>query len=192
VVVDHADGTPGEFPAGWEPRDDAARATYRIAVEDGLRFVRATAEGTGSQMGREFPWNADSHPILSWEWRPRVFPPGSHELTKATNDSALAVYAVFGRTQATARAVKYVWSRVAPVGTTVPTGSARVIVLRSGPPADGSWITETVDVRRDYQRLYGEAPGRARGVAILTDADQTKSRAVGDYGAFRICAAPSR
>jgi hypothetical protein len=193
VVVDHADGTPGEFPPGWEPRDDAARATYRIAVEDRLRFVRATAEGTGSQMGREFPWSADSHPILNWQWRPQVFPPGSDERASATNDSALAVYAVFGRMQMTARAVKYVWSRVVPAGTTLSTSrAARVIVLRSGPPADAGWVTETVDARRDYERLYGEAPGRARGVAVLTDADQTKSRAVGDYGAFRICAAPPR
>ena len=64
-----------------------------------------------------------------------------------------------------------------------------MIVLRSGPPLDEEWVTETVDVRRDYERLFGEAPGRARGVAVLTDADQTKSRAVGDYGPFRVCPA---
>jgi DUF3047 family protein len=83
--------------------------------------------------------------------------------------------------------VKYVWSRVVPAGTTLPTGQARVIVLRSGAPTDESWVTESVDVRRDYERLYGEAPARARGVAVLTDADQTKGRAVGDYGPFHIC-----
>jgi hypothetical protein len=192
VVADYADGAPGEFPAGWQPRDNVARGTYRIAGEDGVRFVRATAEGTGSQMGREFPWNVDSHPLLSWRWRPRAFPPGSDERTSATNDSALAVYAVFGGSQVTARAVKYVWSRIVPAGTAMPTGTARVIVLRSGPPPDAGWVTETVDPRRDYQRLYGEGPGRARGIAVLTDADQTKSRAVGDYAAFRVCPAPAR
>ena len=161
-------------------------------MEDGLRFVRATADGTGSQMGREFAWSRDSHPVLSWRWRPRVFPAGSDERDPSLNDSALAVYAVSGRSQLTARAVKYVWSRVAPVGTTIPTGTARVIVLRSGPAPDEGWVTETVDVRRDYERLFGEAPGRARGVAVLTDADQTKSRAIGDYGPFRICPAGLR
>ena len=30
-------------------------------------------------------------------------------------------------------------------------------------------------------------PGRSRGIAVLTDSDQTRSRAVGDYGAFRVC-----
>lgn len=192
VVVDYADASPGQFPAGWEPRNDAARSTYRVMVEDALRFVRATAEATGSQMGREFPWDTDAYPILHWTWRPRAFPPESDERQQSRNDSALAVYAVFGGTQVTGRAVKYVWSRVAPAGTTIPTGTARVIVLRSGAPPDLRWVAETVDVRRDYERLFGESPGRARGVAVLTDADQTKSRAVGDYGPFRICPARPR
>ena len=189
VVVDYRDAAVGEFPATWQPRDEAARATYRVVSDAGLRFVRATAEGTGSQMGREFPWDAVSDPILTWRWRPRVFPTGSDERDPGKNDSPLAVYAVFGSSQVVTRAVKYVWSRVVPAGTTLSTGRTRAIVLRSGPPPDEDWVTETVHVRRDYERLYGEAPARARGVAVLTDADQTRSRAVGDYGAFRICPA---
>ena len=187
MVADYQDATVGEFPPGWQPRDEAARSTYRVVAESGIRFVRGTAEGTGSQMGREFPWDAAREPVLTWRWRPRVFPTGSDERDPARNDSPLAVYAVFGRTQVLGRAVKYVWSRVVPAGTSIPTGQARVIVLRSGPPPDAEWVTETVNVMRDYERLYGEAPGRSRGVAVLTDADQTRTRAVGDYGPFQVC-----
>jgi hypothetical protein len=85
------------------------------------------------------------------------------------------------------QAVKYIWSRVVPAGTTLTTGRTPAIVLRVGPPPDGDWVTESVNVRLDYERLHGSAPGRARGVAVLTDADQTRSRAVGDYGEFRVC-----
>jgi DUF3047 family protein len=187
VVIDYSDAVIGEFPAGWQPRDEAARATYRAVAEGGLRFVRATAEGTGSQMGREFPWDASAEPILTWRWRPRVFPSGSDERDPARYDSALAVYAVFGSARFYTHAVKYVWSRAVPVGTTLGSARARAIVLRSGPPPDEGWVAETVHVLRDYLRLYGEAPGPARGVGVLTDADQTRSRAVGDYGVFRVC-----
>jgi hypothetical protein len=187
VVVDYQDAAVGEFPAGWQPRDEAARATYRVLAEGGLRFVRATAEGTGSQMGREFSWDAAREPILTWRWRPRVLPAGSDERDPGRYDSPLAVYAVFGSTQLYTKAVKYVWSRVVPAGATLPGRTARVIVLRSGPPPGEDWVTETVHVRRDYERVYGEAPARARGIGVLTDADQTRSRAVGDYGAFRVC-----
>src|SRR5262245_14633176 len=187
VVVDYRGAAVGDFPAGWQARDDAARATYRVTTEAGLRFVRATADGTGSQMGREFVWDAGAEPILTWRWRPRVFPAGSDERDAGRYDSALAVYAVFGSTQLYTRAVKYIWSRVVPVGTTLRTGRTPAIVLRSGPPADEEWVTEAVHVRRDYDRLHGEAPARARGVGVLTDSDQTRSRAVGDYGEFRVC-----
>jgi hypothetical protein len=190
VVADFHDSVVGEFPAGWQPRDDAARATYRAAAEAGLRFVRATAEGTGSQMGREFPWDATAHPLLSWRWRPRLFPANSDERDGGRSDSALSVYAVFGKSSMATRAVKYVWSRVAPVGTTFGSSRARAIILRSGPPPDDGWVTETVNPRRDYERLYGEAPAPARGIAVLTDADQTRSRAVGEYGPFQVCPDP--
>jgi len=79
-----------------------------------------------------------------------------------------------------------------PVGTTLSTARTPAIVLRVGPATDGNWVTESVNVRRDYERLHGGAPGRARGIAVLTDADQTRSRAVGDYGEFRVCPDPSR
>lgn len=187
MVVDYQDAAVGEFPAGWQPRDEAAKATYRVMEEGGLRFVRATAVSTGSQMGREFPWDTSTHPVLTWSWRPRVFPPGSDERDASRADSPLAVYAVFGKSSVVTRAAKYVWSRVVPAGTTLGSSRARAIVLRSGTPSNEEWVTETVNVRRDYERLYGEAPGPARGVAVLTDADQTRSRAVGDYGAFAVC-----
>lgn len=187
VVVDYQDSTPGTFPAGWQPRNDAARATYRVVAEGGLVFVRATADGTGSQMGREFDWELSTHPVLSWRWRPRTFPSGSDERDSAKSDSALSVYAVFGQSSMASRAVKYIWSRVVPVGTTLGSSRARAIVLRTGAPSNDEWVTEAVNVRRDYERVYGEAPGKARGVAVLTDADQTRSRAVGDYGPFRVC-----
>ena len=186
VVVDYRGATLGEFPTGWQARDDAARATYRVAGEADLLFVRGTAEGTGSQMGREFPWDATKEPILSWRWRPQVFPASADERDPNRNDSSLAVYAVFGTSPLT-RAVKYIWSRVVPAGTTLSTSHTPAIVLRVGQPPDEGWVTESVNVRRDYERLYGTAPGRSRGIAVLTDADQTKSRAVGDYGEFRVC-----
>ncbi len=187
VVADFAAGRPGEFPPDWQARDGAARATYHLAVENGLRFVRATAEGTGSQMGHEFDWDLAADPVLRWRWRPRLFPTGGDERDPHRNDSVLAVYVVFGN-RVTGTAVKYVWSRVVPAGTALPSGRARVIVLRSGAPPGDGWVDESVDVPRDYARLFGEAPrSNPRGVAVLTDSDQTQSRAIGDYGPFRIC-----
>ena len=140
-------------------------------------------------MGLEFPWDLHSHPILAWRWRPRAFPEGSDERDAGRNDSALGVYAVFPAAMMTVRTVKYLWSREAPVGATASAsaGLTRMVVLRSGAPASDEWAAESVDVAADYQRLFGRGLEKPRGIAVLTDADQTRTRAEGDYADFRVC-----
>lgn len=157
-----------------------------MLAEAGLRFVRATAKGTGSQMGREVEWDLATHSVLAWRWRPLAFPAGADERDPARNDSALAVYAVFGTLpiQIVLRAVKYVWSRSVPAGTTLPANRVGGVV-RSGPPPGAAWIAESVDLRRDFERLFGEPPPRVRGLAVLTDADASHGLPRPVYGARR-------
>jgi hypothetical protein len=100
------------------------------------------------------------------------------------------VYAVFPHTPVSVKSVKYIWSRVVPVGThlTSSAGNTQVRVLRTGADKVGQWVEEQVDVREDYRRYFGgsDVP-RPAGIAVLTDSDDTKSTARGDYAAFRVC-----
>jgi hypothetical protein len=191
VVADFSHDQVGAFPVDWRPKEQRAREVYRVLAEGGLRFVRATAEGTGLQMGKELTWSLAAQPVLEWKWRPMTWPTGADERRSGRNDSALGVYAVFPHTTFSVKAVKYVWSARAPVGATASAsmGLTRMIVLRSGPSSRPGWVEERVNVARDYQRLFGETPASPIGIAVLTDADDTKSEAVGDYAAFRVCAA---
>jgi hypothetical protein len=190
-VVDLARHTVGEFPDDWKPKEDKAREIYKVLEEGGIRFIRATAEGTGIQIGNEFDWDLKAYPVLAWKWRPLTFPRGADEREGGKNDSALGVYAVFPHSPVSVKTVKYVWSASVPAGTnaTASRGLTRMLVLRSGPPPGPGWVAESVDVAGDYQRLFGEAPKNPRGIALLTDADDTKSTAAGDYTDFRICPA---
>ncbi len=189
-VVDFARYTVGEYPEDWKPKEEGAREIYRVLEEGGLRFIRATARGTGLQIGKEFAWDLARFPVLAWKWRPVRFPTGADEREGGKNDSALGVYAVFPHSPVSVKTVKYVWSETVPPGTTATAsrGLTRMLVLRSGPPANG-WTEEAVDVMQDYRRLFGEGPKPPRGIALLTDADDTKSEAVGDYTDFRVCPA---
>ena len=142
-------------------------------------------------MGLEFPWDLRTHPVLAWRWRPRVFPEGADERDASTNDSALGVHAVFPAAGLTVRAVKYGWSQRAPVGTTASAsgGLTRMVVLRTGAGQAERWVPAAVDVTADFQRLFGRTLETPRGIAILTDADTTRTRAEGDYAEFRDCPA---
>lgn len=189
ILADFSGDAPGRFPGGWRvPRDDGY-AVYRVLQEDGRHFLRGLSRGTGTQAVLEQGWDLARYPVLAWRWRPRVFPEGSDERSGATNDSALGVYVGFPRSFMAVRSIKYVWSRVVPVGVTASAsaGFTRMVVLRSGPDEPGRWVEERVNVPAEYRRLFGQEPGRPRGIGVLTDADDTRSVAEGDYADFRAC-----
>ena len=187
----------GEFPADWKARKDAGQQVYTVAEEGGVRFVRAVAKGVGIQAGRETKgWDLSSRPILAWSWRPRQFPQGADERESSKNDSALAVYMLVEHSRvAGPKAVKYIWSERVPVGThlTSNNGLTQVRVLRSGPSRGRGWTEERVNVLEDFRKYFDEkgAP-TPDGIAVLTDADGTKSTAAGDYANFRACAAAAK
>jgi hypothetical protein len=190
VLEDFSKGAVGELPPGWKLRKDEGRGVYSIQEEGGRRFLRAGSRGIGIQAAKEFPWDLAKYPVLAWSWRPVEFPAGSDERQSKQNDSALAVYAVFPHTSASLKSVKYIWSAVVPAGTHLSSsmGLAQVRVLRSGTEGKGRWTDERVNVLEDYQKYFktSDAP-RPAGIAVLTDADDTKSQAQGDYARFRAC-----
>jgi hypothetical protein len=186
----------GEFPADWKARKDAGEQIYTVAEERGVRFLRAVSRELGIQAGRQTKdWDLAARPMLAWSWRPRQFPKGADERT-SKNDSALAVYMLVEHSRVTGpKAVKYIWSERVPVGThlTSNKGLTQVRVLRTGPAARGGWTEERVNVLEDFQKYFDakETP-KPEGIAVLTDADDTKSSAAGDYANFRACAAAGR
>jgi hypothetical protein len=193
VLEDFGRARVGEFPADWRVRSDEGRPVYTVQEEGGRRFLRARSDGLGIQAARETEgWNLATHPVLTWSWRPREFPRGADERKPATNDSALAVYMAVDYSMTRGpKAVKYVWSQTVPAGTRLSSnqGLTHVLVLRSGPPPPkGAWVEQRVDVLRDWQAAFDESetPSPA-GIVVLTDADDTRSTAAGDYASFRAC-----
>lgn len=86
----------------------------------------------------------------------------------------------------------YVWCNKRTPGTVLNsprTSRIRKIVLESGPDRLNRWLDYERDIRADYVRAFGEAPGRLVGVAIMTDTDNTRSRATAWYGPVRLVAA---
>jgi hypothetical protein len=194
VLDDFSKTRVGEFPAGWEVRKDEGREVYRVQEEGRRHYLRAISRGVGIQAGREAEhWNLETHPVLTWSWRPREFPKGADERESDTNDSALAVYMAVPYSKLRGpKAVKYVWSEKVPAGTHLSSNSGltQVRVLRSGRPATDRWVEERVNVRDEWKGAFKEtSTPRPGGIAVLTDSDDTKSSAAGDYANFRACRA---
>ena len=191
TIADFANNTIGEFPADWRARKDEGKGVYAVREEGGKKFLAATSRGLGIQAAKEREWDLNEYPVLAWTWRPREFPQGGDERESGTNDSVLAVYLLVPHSRIRGpKTVKYVWSEKVPVGThlTSNMGLTQVRVLRSGTAGKGEWAEERVNVLEDYRKFFKESetpkPG---GIAVLTDSDDTKSRASGDYANFRAC-----
>src|SRR5689334_10004770 len=200
LILDDFDGEPASaFPAGWKsPHTDTASASrvYQVVRESGTQYLHAVAQADSVQIGLPVAFRLQEYPLLSWRWRVAELPAGGDERAADTNDSAAGVYVVFKGSLGglLPRSLKYVWSTREPTGTALPSPrypNARIIVLESGPGDRGTWKTETVNVADDYRRVFRSEPPEPQGIAVLTDADNTQSRAVADYDDFRVLAATS-
>ena len=191
-IEDFAHAQIGEFPSDWKARKETGKSVYSVQEEGGKRFLRAVSRKVGIQAAREVQsWDLTTYPILAWSWRPRQFPKGADERDERRNDSVLAVYMLVPHSRvAGPKAVKYIWSEKVPAGTRLASngGLTQVRVLRSGTEGRGEWRQEKVNVLEDYRRYFdAKEPPKPIGIAVLTDSDETKSSAAGDYADFKVC-----
>jgi len=70
--------------------------------------------------------------------------------------------------------------------TNAHTSRVRKIVVESGGESVGRWRSHRRDIVADYERVYGEKPGRLRAIAVMTDSDNTQQSARGWYGDIRL------
>lgn len=83
----------------------------------------------------------------------------------------------------------YVWSNHSPVDSVIVnprTDRVRKWVVESGSAHLMQWRHYQRDVRADFEKAFGEAPGALVGVAIMTDSDNTRSSVRAWYGDIRL------
>jgi hypothetical protein len=191
VILETFDTNPlSMFPPRWKARQDEkiARQIYRVAEENGNRFLQAYAQSRGIEVGLVKVFRAQETPVLRWRWRVHQLPLGANERIAANNDSAAGVWVIFDN-RVLPRALKYVWSTTQPIGTRLTNPQywrAKTIVLRSGAAQLGTWQEETVNIYQDYKAFFGEEPGEVQGIAVKTSSDSTHSIAAADYDDFTL------
>jgi Protein of unknown function (DUF3047) len=79
----------------------------------------------------------------------------------------------------------YVWCNTREPGsviTSARTDRIRKIVIESGAKNLNQWLDYERNIRADYEKAFGEAPGALVGIGIMTDTDNTRSTARAWYG----------
>jgi hypothetical protein len=196
---------------GWQPFVlPGKNATVYAAGSDGGRWVlHAKSEHSASMYRRALRIEPDRLRQVSFSWKVRSLLPDADVRESETGDAVVRVMLAFdgdpSRLSARTRLVfdlmqslsgeappfatlMYVWDSRAEVDSVVlnkRSDRIRKIVLESGPTHLGQWRSYQRDVRADYRRAFGEDPGALVGVAVMTDSDNTKSRAEAWYGEIR-------
>jgi hypothetical protein len=86
----------------------------------------------------------------------------------------------------------YMWENRQPVGTVIDsahTGRVKMVVAGSGRDRLGQWKQFERDYVADYERAFGERPGRLIGIGIMTDTDNTGAEVEAFYGDIELRAA---
>lgn len=83
----------------------------------------------------------------------------------------------------------YVWCNQRPPGSVIVnprTDRIRKLVVESGASKLNQWLDYERDIRADYEKAFGEAPGALVGIGIMTDSDNTRSIARAWYGPVQL------
>jgi hypothetical protein len=79
----------------------------------------------------------------------------------------------------------YVWDNHAEPETVLPgarSDRVRKVVLEQGGGNLRRWLTYRRPLMADFERAFGETPGPLIGIALLTDTDNTRTKARACYG----------
>lgn len=218
-VATFSEAAPGgELPGGWQPwilSRFKRNTEYRLVKdEDGMTVVRADADQSASGIIRELDIDVNKTPQLTWRWRVPALIKSADNTDHNRDDSPVRVILTFdgdhskldveeraiaGRVKAlTGRempyaTIMYIWENHRPVNDIIEskhTSRVQMVVVESGISRSGRWLSFARNVADDYRRIYGEAPGRIRGIGLMTDTDNTGERTRAYYGDINFSAIP--
>lgn len=200
---------PGNhLPDGWKPltfKKIPKPTTYELVTDGGTVVVKAMSDSGASGLTKEVKIDPTVFPVVRWRWKIENLLSRSDVTRKSGDDYPARLYITFeydpkkvsfGRKlkykagqalfgDIPIAALNYIWDTKTPVGTLVDnayTDFAKMVVVESGAARVGAWVEESRNVYHDYKQAFGEDPPLINGIAIMTDTDNTKERAIAFYG----------
>ena len=160
--------------------------TWSLNSNKNGNFIKAEAEGKGSGLGKEIKINLSITPFINITWKVEKDLSGIVENSKKGHDYAARVFVIkkTGSTALSNRAINYVFSSNNDVGENWPspyTKKSIDYVLSSTKENLNTWVTVKANVKKDFMRLHGIDVSDISGVAIMTDTDNSKLKAISYY-----------
>lgn len=181
---------------------------YRVVYQGGQPWLQADAQRSASLLSQTLDIDVARHGHIRFDWRVQELLREADVALRDKEDSPARLILAFDgeRSEFSAKdaamselsqlmtgeplpyaTLMYVWCPKREVGSVVHnprTDRIRKIVVANAQSVDHKTIERNIVA--DYQRAFGRAPGRLIGIGIMTDSDNTQSRARTLYGPIEI------
>ena len=162
------------------------KTIYTLGSNDNGNYYKAIADNAASGLGKEIKIDLNKTPIINITWKIEKDLPGIKESTKKGHDFAARVFAVkkTGATPLSNRAINYVFSSNSEIGFNSPSPYTKKSidnVLATTKDNLNKWITVKANVKEDFKRFHDLDVNELDGLAIMSDTDNSKMKAVAYY-----------
>lgn len=203
----------GGLPRGWEPLillRTKSQTQYKLVSNEDRTVLHARAVKASSGLMQKVAIDPEKHPWLHWQWKIAALIHGADNTHHATEDSPVRIILGFDGDKDTLpfadqilfetakvmtgydfpyATLMYIWENKAPVGTVIRNNHSsriKMMVAARGKNGVGEWQSFARNIVEDYEKAFGEKPGKLIGVGVLTDTDNTGEAVEAWYGDIRL------
>ena len=186
------------------------RTAFRLDQREQRPAVLAHAQSSASMLRQRVNIAPDQLGPLQFEWQVESLMATADMSVRELEDSPVRVILAFegDRSQFSAKnamlseltqaltgeplpyaTLMYVWSNQHPVDAVINnprTDRVRKWVVESGPQRLNQWRQYRRDIRADFEKAFGEPPGKLVALAIMTDSDNTQGNVRAWYGDIKL------
>lgn len=186
------------------------RTAFRLEQREQRPAVMAHAQSSASMLRQRVNIAPDQLGRLQFEWQVENLMATADMSVRELEDSPVRVILAFegDRSQFSAKnamlseltqaltgeplpyaTLMYVWSNQQPVDAVIinpRTDRVRKWVVESGPQHLNQWRHYRRDIRADFEKAFGEPPGKLVALAIMTDSDNTQGNVRAWYGNIKL------
>ena len=162
------------------------KTIYTVGSNENGNFFKAVADNAASGLGKEIKIDLNKTPFINITWKVELDLKGIMENTKNGHDFAARVFAIkkTGATPLSNRAINYVFSSNSEIGKSWPspyTKKSIDSVLSTTKENMNEWVTVKANVKNDFKKLHDLDVNEISGIAIMTDTDNSKMKAITYY-----------
>jgi len=188
VVLSTAGRDGGRIPAGWEIKVNHGKPVVSVCKDVDTACLHLLSVKASFSLEKAVDVDPAQMPYLTWSWKVAQLPGGGDFRKASTDDQAAQLLVAFSDR----RVLSYIWDTAAPKGamesvSSIPLLRVVAVVCESGVGRANQWIAESRNVAADYERAYGKAAPRVKGLRIQVNSQHTGTVAESYFGevAFR-------